>query len=155
VLSIKLDTALFSAAQIAEVANLDLVTVNTWTSRGLFDPDKSAQRVRLGRGHARKYSLCDGLRFSLMRYLHKQYSVPLPQGAKICRMIFEGFNPAKTTTKVAVLTISTSVLTKLAWEPTLSEAMQHLERSPLATVINVGLIWSDVSARAQQLFADS
>jgi len=151
---VSIDKPQFNAAQIAELSAIDLVAVHTWTSRGLVDPYKSAEDLKRGRGRARLYSLRDALAFYLMGRLHKQYRLPLPQGRKICRSIFgSGYSPAKT--KFVVLSVSTSLLVATAWCSTEAELAELLLRHPLATVLNVGLIWENVSAGAQQFLADS
>ena len=92
-----LDEPLLGAAQVAELANTDIINIHTWTTRGFTDPYHTSPRVRRGGGRARSYSLRDALRFFLMARLHSQYRTPLPQGVQICQSVFgeENFNPQK------------------------------------------------------------
>lgn len=146
-----LDQAVFSAAQIADVAQTEILDVHTWTSRGFADPYHAKPRARRGRGRPRSYSLRDGLRFFLMARLHKQYRTPLPQGLRICQLVFgeENFDPGRAA--YLVLEESTSRAIGVHWCPDVNAVGGRLAGEPLATVINAKYILDTVAARARRL----
>jgi hypothetical protein len=143
----KLDDTIFSAAQIAELAQTDILNVHTWTSRGFCNPYHASRRVRRGRGRPRSYSLRDGLRFFLMARLHKQYRTPLPQGLQLCQLVFgeENFDPDHAA--FLVMRESTSEVIDTEWCEDLTSVGKRLALEPLVTVINVKRILETVRAR--------
>lgn len=149
-MQINLDSPKFSAAQIADLAQTELLNVHTWTSRGFADPYHAAPRVLRGRGRPRSYSLRDALRFFLMARLHKQYRTPLPQGLEICQLVFGAENWAPSSAAFLVLDQSTSGAIDLHWCPDTAAVGRCLAVEPLATVVNVKRIFETVSARARQ-----
>jgi hypothetical protein len=147
----ELDKPLLRAAQVAELANTDIVNVHTWTSRGFTDPYHSDQRDRRGGGRARSYSIRDALRFFLMARLHNQYRTPLPQGLKICQSVFgeENFDPERA--GYLVVEEGPSGVRRVRWYENLKTLGTHLAGEPVNLVINVRHIVQQVEARARQL----
>jgi hypothetical protein len=145
-----IDDTVYSAAQIAELAQTDILNIHTWTSRGFSDPYHAKRRVRRGRGRPRSYSLRDGLRFFLMARLHMQYRTPLPQGLLLCQMVFgTEFEPGHAA--YLVLLESNSKVIDTLWCEDTSEVGRRLAVEPLATVINVKRILDTVSGGARRL----
>jgi hypothetical protein len=142
----KLDEAIYSAAQIAELAQTEILNVHTWTSRGFSDPYHAKQRARRGRGRPRSYSLRDGLRFFLMARLHKQYRIPLPQGFQICQLVFAAENFDPDYAAYMVIAESTRRMIDAEWCKDPDEVGRRLAAEPLATVINVKRILDTVTS---------
>jgi hypothetical protein len=145
-----LDDAFLSATHIADLAQTDIVSVHTWTTRGFADPYHAKPRVRRGGGRVRSYSMRDALRFFLMARLHKQYRLPLPQGLEICQSVFgeENFNPDKAA--FLVLEQGTSRANDATWCADLNSVAARLAAEPLAAVINVKCILDIIVARTRQ-----
>ena len=146
-----LDRAFLSAAQIAELAQTDITSVHTWTTRGFADPYHAKPRVRRGRGKPRSYSRRDALRFFLMAQLHKQYGTPLPRGLLICQAVFgeENFDEDK----AAYLVVDESAAagsSDLGWHADLDSVCHHLATAPVTTVINVKHILGQISAKSRR-----
>src|SRR5260370_20913723 len=132
-----LDEPLLGAAHVAELANTDIITIQTWTTRGFTDPYHPSPRVRRGGGRVRSYSLRDALRFFLMARLHSQYRTPLPQGLQICQSVFgeENFNPQK----AGYLVVEEGPgAGGVRWFENLKTLGPHLAAEPVSVVINVG-----------------
>jgi hypothetical protein len=146
-----LDETIYSAAEIAELAQTDILNVHTWTSRGFSDPYHAKRRVRRGRGRPRSYSLRDGLRFFLMARLHKQYRTPLPQGLQLCQLVFGAENFDPDCAAYLVMTESTSEVIDAEWCEDLAAVGRRLAVEPLATVIHVKRILDTVSGSARRL----
>ena len=144
----ELDKPQFDAAQIAGLAQIKTLQVHTWTTRGLANPYGSD--IRRGRGEARFYTLRDALKFYIMGRLHEQYRMPLPQGLKICRHVFNDFNQARTD-HYLVLKISTRQTVVTEYYGDAKSLTAALASKPLGTVINIARIWGDVSAAAEKI----
>jgi len=143
------DEPLLGAAQVAELAQTDIVNIHTWTTRGFADPYHTSRRVRRGGGRVRSYSIRDALRFFLMARLHSQYRTPLPQGSQICQDVFgeENFNPQK----AGYLVLEEGPgIGGVRWFENLKTLGQHLEGEAVSLVINVRHILHDVESRARQ-----
>lgn len=145
-----LDKPLLGAAQIAELAQTDIVNIHTWTTRGFADPYHTPPRVRRGGGRARSYSIRDALRFFLMARLHSQYRTPLPQGLQICQSVFgeENFNPQKA--GYLVVEEGPSGTGGMRWYENLKTLGEHLAGEPVSLVINVRHILKHVESGARQ-----
>jgi len=150
-----LDEPLLGAAQVAELANTDIINIHTWTTRGFTDPYHTSPRVRRGGGRARSYSLRDALRFFLMARLHIQYRTPLPQGVQICQSVFgeENFNPQKA--GYLVVEEGPSGVGGIRWYENLKALGQHLADEPVSLVINVRHILQHVESGARQFVVDT
>jgi hypothetical protein len=141
-----LDEPLLGAAQVAELAQIDIVNIHTWTTRGFTDPYHTSRRVRRGGGRVRSYSIRDALRFFLMARLHRQYRTPLPQGLQICQSVFgeENFDPQK----AGYLVVEECPgIGGVRWHENLKTLAQHLAGAPVSLVINVRQILEQVGAR--------
>jgi len=149
-----LDKPLLGAAQIAELADTDIMNIHTWTTRGFTDPYHTSPKVRRGGGRARSYSLRDALRFFLMARLHKQYRTPLPQGLQICQGVFgeENFNPD--TAGYLVVEEGPSGLGGVRWFKNLQSLGSHLASEPVNLVINVKQILEQVTTGARYFLVD-
>ena len=146
----KLDKAIYTAGQIADLAQTDILNVHTWTTRGFADPYHAKPRFRRGRGRVRSYTLRDGLRFFLMARLHKQYRTPLPQGLQVCHAVFgESFDPK--TAAYLLLRENVARTIELQWCKDATEVGLELGFEPLSTVINVKHIYDSVCAEAQRI----
>jgi len=131
-----LDEPLLGAAQIAELAQTDIVNIHTWTTRGFTDPYHTSPRIRRGGGRARSYSMRDAFRFFLMALLHSQYRTPLPLGLQICQSVFgeENFNSQK----AGYLVVEEGApVGGMRWYENLKTLGQHLAGEPVSLVINV------------------
>ena len=150
-----LDEPLLGAAQVAELANTDIVNIHTWTTRGFTDPYHTSPRDRRGGGRARSYSIRDALRFFLMARLHSQYRTPLPQGSQICQSVFgeENFNPKKA--GYLVLEEGATNTGGVRWFENLKTLQQHLADEPVSLVINVKHILQRVETGVHQFGAAS
>ena len=145
-----LDKPLLLAAQVADLAQTDIVNVHTWTTRGFTDPYHTGPRVRRGGGRPRSYSIRDALRFFLMARLHNQYRTPLPQGSQICQSLFgkENFNPEKA--GYLVVEEGPSGRGGARWFENLPALGKHLSGAPVSLVINVEHILRHVEAGSRQ-----
>jgi hypothetical protein len=144
-----LDRKNLQAAHVAEVAGTDVTTVQTWTSRGMTTQYGLAVRLKRGRGHARMYSLRDALKFALMVRLHQNYRMPLPQGRKICGVVFgDSFEPESA--RYSIVT-ATPMNAQAKWYPDELAVAKALSTSRVATVINVGLIFREVCHSLEKL----
>jgi hypothetical protein len=144
-----LDKPLLGAAQVAELANTDIVNIHTWTTRGFTDPYHTKKRVHRGARRPRSYTIRDALQFYLMAHLHRQYRTPLPQGMQICQTVFgEEFNPAKA--GYLVVEEGASGVGGARWYANLKTLEQHLAGEPVSLVINVGQILRRVESGARQ-----
>jgi len=141
-----LDKPLLGAAQVAELADTDIVNIHTWTTRGFTDPYHTGRRVRRGGGRPRSYSIRDALRFVLMARLHSQYRAPLPQGIQICQSVFgeENFNSQKA--GFLVVEEGPSGTGRVRWYEDVKTLAEHLATEPLSLVINVEHILQHVQA---------
>ena len=150
-----LDKPLLGAAQIAQLANTDIVNIHTWTTRGFTDPYHSNRRVRRGGGRARSYSIRDALRFVLMARLHSQYRTPLPQGMQICESVFgeENFNPVHAGYLV-VEEDQSGKEGRVVWFENLKTLGQHLAGESVSLVINVVQILEQVQSGVRQFMVD-
>jgi len=150
-----LDEPILGAAQIAEVAETDIMNVHTWTTRGFADPYHAKPRVRRAGGRPRSYSIRDALRFFLMARLHRQYRTPLPQGLQICQTVFgeENFDPKGAA--YLVIEEGASGVGAMRHFPDLKSLTQHLAAEPLSLVINVRHILEHVQSTARQLLAEA
>ena len=146
-----LDKPLLGAAQVAELANTDIVNIHTWTTRGFTDPYHTSPRSRRGGGRARSYSIRDVLRFFLMARLHSQYRTPLPQGLHICQSVFgeENFDPQKA--GYLVVEGDPSGVRKVRWYENLKTLEKYLAGEPISLVINVREILQRVESGARQI----
>src|ERR1700689_4133701 len=147
-----LDKPLLQAAQVAELAQTDIMNIHTWTTRGFTDPYHTGPRVRRGGGRPRSYSIRDALRFFLMARLHNQYRTPLPQGLQICQSIFgkENFNPEKA--GYLVVEEGPSGSGSVQWYENLKDLGQHLSGAPVSLVINVRHILQHVQGGSRPYF---
>lgn len=145
----KLDEALFTATEVARLAQTDIVNVHTWTTRGFADPYHAKPRVRRGRGKPRSYSVRDALRFFLMARLHEQYRTPLPRGLEICQAVFgeESFNPDA----AVYLVVEDARSLDLQSYRDLKSLEPRLAGGPVTMVLNVKLILDQISAKALRL----
>jgi hypothetical protein len=144
-----LDEKILSAAQVAQVAETDITTVQTWTTRGLTEPYGLPGRLKRGRGRARMYSLRDALKFSLMVRLHKSYRTPLPHGIAICRAVFsDSFVPENARYSIVTATPESA---RATWFPNAESVAKHLKNSRMATVVNVALVFGDTSAAVSKI----
>jgi hypothetical protein len=146
----KLDIAQFTASQVAEITNLDIVTVNTWTGRKLTSPYKTANPVRRAGGLARSYTLRDIFKFALMGEMHRQTRLPLPSGIDICRVVFEPpFNPRNPGLLILEQAISKGESRiRAKWCKNEEEVAGRLKGRTFSLVINVGLIMQQMMERA-------
>jgi hypothetical protein len=146
-----LDKPTLDAAQVAELAQTDIVNIHTWTTRGFADPYHAKPRVRRGGGRERSYSVRDALRFFLMARLHKQYRTPLPQGRRIGDLVFgeENFNPKKA--GYLVIEEDPFGIGEMRWYADSNAVRGRLEDEPVSMVINVRYILEKIESRARQL----
>ena len=149
-----LDEPLLGAAQIAELAQTDIVNIHTWTTRGFTDPYHTSPRIRRGGGRTRSYSMRDALRFFLMARLHSQYRTPLPLGLQICQSVFgeENFNPQKAGYLVVEEGASVG---GMRWYENLKTLGQHLAGEPVSLVINVRHILEHVESGVRRFLVAS
>jgi hypothetical protein len=145
-----LDEPILGAAQVAELAQTEILNIHTWTTRGFADPYHAKPRVRRGGGRVRSYSIRDALRFFLMARLHKQYRTPLPQGLAICHAVFgeENFNPEAA--GYLVIEEGQFGIGEMRWYQGLGDLKQHLEVEPLSIVINVKRILNHIASGVRQ-----
>ena len=145
----ELDEPLLGAAQIAAIAETDIVNIHTWTTRGFTDPYHTKRRVQRGGGRARSYTIRDALRFFLMARLHSQYRTPLPQGMQICQSVFgeENFNPENA--GFLVLEEGESGIRRVRWFVDLEALGPQLASGPVNLVINVRHILQQVESGAR------
>ena len=144
-----LDRPQFSAAQIAELAHVEIVTVHTWTTRGLANP-YGDRDIKRGRGQARLYSLRDALRFYLMARFHQQFRLPLPAGIRICQSVF---SDSFSTAKAAFLFLDTARpgLVAPTWCKDIHAVEQRLAVKLVGTVLDVKEIVANVTKHAEIL----
>jgi hypothetical protein len=150
---IDLDKPCLGAADVAEIAQTDILNIHTWTTRGFADVYHDKPSVRRAGGRARSYSIRDALRFFLMARLHKQYRTPLPQGMQICQSVFakENFDPERAA--YLVLEEGVSGIGQVAWFGNLRDLEQHLADEPVSLVINVKRILNQVASATTPLLA--
>jgi hypothetical protein len=146
-----LDKPVLGAAQVAELANTDIVNIHTWTTRGFTDPYHSGRRVRRGGGKARSYSIRDALRFFLMARLHKQYRTPLPQGSKICQSVFGEENLDEDRAGYLVIEERPSGSGRVRWFGSIRDLSPYLSGEPVSLVINVNHILHQVTSQAAHM----
>jgi DNA-binding transcriptional MerR regulator len=145
-----LDEPQFNAAQVAKLAETDVISIHTWTTRGLTDPHRAESDVRRGRGRQRLYSLRDALRFYLMARLHKQYGTPLPVGKKICETVF-GATFNEKNAAFLILEKTTIQVRNTLWCKDAHAVGRALALRPLGTVIHTRKILREVSEHAKYL----
>ena len=147
-----LDKALLGAAQVAALANTEILNIHTWTTRGFTDPYHTKARVRRGGGRPRSYSVRDALRFHLMARLHSQYRTPLPQGLRICQSVFaeENFNPQRA--GYLVVQEGPSGNGEVRWYEDLKTLGQHLAGEPVSLVYRFNKTCTDYSVPSASNF---
>lgn len=151
----KLDEPLLGAAQIAELADTDIINIHTWTTRGFTDPYHTKPRARRGGGRPRSYSIRDALRFFLMARLHRQFRTPLPQGLQICQSVFseENFDPEKP--GYLVVEEGASGSGGVRWFENLKNLGQHLADESVSLVINVNQILQHIESGVRGFLVDT
>jgi hypothetical protein len=148
-----LDEPLLGAAQVAELAQTEILNIHTWTTRGFADPYHCKPRVRRGGGRARSYSIRDALRFFLMARLHKQFRTPLPQGLQICQSVFGEENFNREAAAFLIIEEGQSGIGETRRYKDLKDLTGHLAGEPLSMVINVKHILNHIESGTRQFFS--